>query len=376
MRVNPWTDQRDYALAFGAALGMSATQIAESMSDVTRNSVIGRCYRLHLNLGGKSGRGKKRDPGEKPSKQRVPKTKVVWTTEQDAALAAGVAARRPSREMAAELGHTESAVVSRRSSLGLRIYSVRRFTEVDDSIIRADYAAYVAVEDTAFKLQRSIGVIRQRLLHLNLHRDSRKARLANRFGVEVLALSDDPGEIRRQLAERDQHERAALDSAQAAKVTAVIADMQRALDAGEDRGVAFKAAMLQGATLQAVGDQVGITRERVRQIVGQPVRAPRPQRPPRTIVCKRCEEKFQPNGGGGHKYCPPCREAVAADRIPQMREYQRQYRSSEEGKRYKREWTRRSRLKEKLKAIAPTELARLLRDLADEVDTREVTVVQ
>lgn len=373
MTENTWTLERDYALAFGASLGMSARQIAESFGPaVSRNSVIGRCHRLNLGLS-----GKRRPPPPKVEGSSMPhKTKVSWTPEQDEALRAGIAARRSSREMVVDLGHTESAINSRRKTLGLKTFSMRRFSDEDDAIIKADYAAFVPVEEIALKLGRSIGTLMQRVLHLGLRRDGRKTRLAARFGAEVLAVSDDPAEIRHHLiavAKAKNDERAAI---QEAKIVAAIADMQAVLDGGVERSVAFKAAMLQGATLQAIGDQVGLTRERVRQIVHSRYIP----KQPRTVVCARCETTFQAIGRGPRRFCEPCQEIAAEQarqgKLAYSRNYSRRLRATEEGKTYKRAWTRRSRLKEKLKAVEPSELAGMLREIANEIDTRDEAVVQ
>lgn len=43
----PWPIEQNYALAFGAALGMQAGAIGLCLSK-TRNAVIGRAYRAHL----------------------------------------------------------------------------------------------------------------------------------------------------------------------------------------------------------------------------------------------------------------------------------------------------------------------------------------
>lgn len=364
-----WTQERDYALAFGAALGMSAARIAESMGDVTRNAVIGRANRIGLGLHGKP---RYVAPAPETDASHAGKLKNLWTAEQDAILTAGVAARRSSKDIAAELGRTLSAVFSRRVNLGLRIFTIRRFTNDEDTIIRSDYASFVPVEDTAKKIGRSIGTLRQRILHLGLTRDARKTRLASRFGIDVLSLSDDPAEINRQMQERERQQQEDRKAAEAARVVAALEAMQTALNAGEDRVAAFQAAMLQGATLLAVGDATGISPERVRQLV-HGVRAKSTPKPARTLTCRRCSAEFE--GPGGRWYCTPCREVVAAMKVENLRVYQRQRRQTDEGKQYKRDWTRRSRLKEKLKAVEPAELAKLLRDVANEIDDRDGAAV-
>lgn len=360
---NSWTQDRDYALAFGAALGMSASQIAQSFGGITRNSVIGRCHRLNIGLGGKRRSSAAAAPASSPVPRAPRQRGTIWTAEQDDALRIGVAARRTSKELADELGHTVSAVTTRRQALGLTL-PWRRFTAEEDEIIRADYAAYIPVGETARKVGRSWGTVRQRILQLGIGRDARKTRLAARFGAEVLLISDDPREIRRQLQEAERRRQAELEAANAARIEAALMEMSSAIHDGESRAVAFKAAMLQGATLQQIGDRVSLTRERIRQIVSKP---PVPVQRLRTIVCRRCQNDFQTAGSGDRRYCVECRPIVEENNRIKARAYQSDLRKSEAHRQYRRDWTRRDRLKKKLADLPPSELATMLRQLANDV---------
>lgn len=49
MNGHNWTTEEDYALHFGAGLGMTGSQIALGIG-CTRNAVMGRCHRLHVKL--------------------------------------------------------------------------------------------------------------------------------------------------------------------------------------------------------------------------------------------------------------------------------------------------------------------------------------
>lgn len=76
-----WTQANDYAIAFGAALGMSAGQIGACMGE-SRCAVIGRAWRQKISL----------DPykGPKSFKPRRPKVRRV---RKDGILPLGFAAR-------------------------------------------------------------------------------------------------------------------------------------------------------------------------------------------------------------------------------------------------------------------------------------------
>lgn len=367
MRPGTWTPEQDYALAFGAALGMSARQIAQSLgSGVTRNAVIGRTHRLGMTLSGKRGRSEK----PKIPKERKVRVRNEWTPDQDAALTQGTLEGKTAPQLEKELGRSISAINMRRIALGLS-RQLRRFTPEEDAVIRADYENFVHVEETARKLNRSFGVVRQRLFKFGLSRDGRKTRLAERFGVEVLGLSDNPAEIRRILADGERAKKEAAAVAEVVRIAGVIAEMQAAITAGEPREIAFRAAMLQGVTLQAIGDAVGLTRERIRQLTDGKPRYEHAAPPPRIVTCKRCCSDFQVQGRGNRKYCEPCAEArveeVKEQQRQYAREYQRRLRQTPESKAYRRNWMRRSRIKQKLTDLPPTELASLLRQVANEV---------
>lgn len=366
-----WTPEKDYALRFGAALGMSASQIAGSLNDgTTRNAVIGRCHRHDVQLSGVRPRGldnaKQKQP---PSK---PKTRIPWTLEQDALVINGTLAGKNAKAIAEETGHTESAIHARRFELNMP--ALRRFNEVEDDIIRADYAAFVAVQDTAAKLNRSPGTLRQRHRKLGLReRDGRKTRLANRFGLGVLSISDDPAEVRRVLREGEEAKQAAQKAAFAAKVANALADMRTALDCGEDRIIAFRAAMLAGATLEQVGQEAGITRERVRQIVHN-VRPP--ARPDKTFECQSCHAHHPAPKRGRRKYCDECRLLIDAERAEanreQNREYQARYRVEHRDKwlESKRRSMRRSRARERLTSLGTDDAVEVIRQFADILESR------
>lgn len=360
-----WTPAQDYALAFGAAIGLSASQIAKSFDNgCTRNMVIGRCHRIGLSLNSTAWRPKQDAP---PPKARHRPARLSWSQEHDDLLRRRRSERATTKEIAAELNRTASAVQTRIICLGLT-RSLRHFTEAEDAVIRADYANHIDVYEIAQKLGRTTGTLRQRILHLGLTRDARKTSLAKRFGAEALAISDDPAEIRRILHERAIAKKQEQERAREEKVKTALDEMVAAITDGIDRKVAFQTALLSGATLQQVGDVYGITRERVRQIiydVKPTPSAPKAPAPPHDLICQRCSTSFV-----GHrlkKYCDGCRIVVHRE---YMRQYQEKLRPTPEYKKYHRDWMRRSRLKAKLVNLAPTELQSLLRQLADDIGSR------
>lgn len=296
-----------------------------------------------------------------------------WTPDEDAVLRDGVEARLSVPALSIKIGRSQGAIQARLKHLDLSLArSWNKYTAAEHETIKADFAAFVPIEVTARNLNRTYGSIRQQIHFLGLHRDGRKTRLAKRFGGDVLNLSNDPAEIRRQLAEREQQEQVRLQSEIEKKVANALIEMQTALDAGEDRKVAFQVAMLQGATLQQVGDVVGITRERVRQVVHGVFHYRK--KGPRQITCVRCSEVFEATGPGPLKNCPKCRVVCAEEKRDYQKDYQRARRQSEEGKEYKKIWTRTNRLKARLTELPRDDLAQLLRQIADEVSLKSVPV--
>lgn len=187
MKGHSWEPQEDYAVAFAAGLGLSARETAKALGNgYTRNMVIGRCHRIGISM---NGYAIPRPSAEKERKvlQRLAR-KNLWTPEEEQILRDNFLS---GRARLAELlpGRTIGAIAFRCHSLGLMLYNIRRFTSEHDAIIRERYLAHVPTEKIGQELGRSEGTIHQRILRLGLKRDSRKTRLAKRFGVDVLSIS-------------------------------------------------------------------------------------------------------------------------------------------------------------------------------------------
>jgi excisionase family DNA binding protein len=150
-----------------------------------------------------------------------------------------------------------------------------RFTPEDDAIIAADYKAYVPTTETAEKLGRSDGVIRQRILRLGLRRSNNASRMLE-WAPEHLAKELKSGQLEgaefvRLCHEWRDNETERLKQQQSERAQQIQADMLKQsaeIDARADltRKEKIRAKRMIGLTLQEVADQYGLTRERIRQI--------------------------------------------------------------------------------------------------------------
>jgi hypothetical protein len=147
---------------------------------------------------------------------------------------------------------------------------VRRLTPEENVRIREWYAAYMPAPEIADRLGRSVGVIRQKIFALRLHRDG-GVFACLKWAPEHLksrVLEMDPKAFRDAChAWRNENKiavSAARVSRRAAKLTRVCADIDQNPEL--DRDAKLRAKRIAGVTLQAIGDQHGLTRERVRQL--------------------------------------------------------------------------------------------------------------
>lgn len=274
-RRRTWTDEKVSALRRRYTSGLSDKQISEELG-ISRSSVMNKRHELGL---------LKTQPGR-------------WPEDEVATLAQMLADGASYIEIGRRLKRSKHAVAQKAKDLGLiETRKITRFSQEEDDILRNDFATHVPVEDIAKKLKRTYGTVHQRIFRLGLKRDGRKTRLAKRFGVSALTLSDDPVEIKRILDQQDKEEKEKIIAENKAKVAQALELMQSAIDGGAPRKEAFQAAMLAGATLNDIGEISGITRERVRQIVHgvKPRYYYRPQRPKKK-KCRACGVKFMAIG--------------------------------------------------------------------------------
>ena len=147
-----------------------------------------------------------------------------------------------------------------------RELGLRRFTPEECALIKKDFAAYVPVSETANKLGRSEGTVNRKALQLGLRRPRLSTRLAPAH-LKALAGKIPADEWRAKYSswQRERLLQAQAAQEQAAQETAAkCAEIDAREHLTRDEKIAAKRAA--GVTLQAIGDQHGITRERVRQI--------------------------------------------------------------------------------------------------------------
>lgn len=179
-------------------------------------------------------------------------------------------------EIATDFGCSVATVRNKAVSLGLFQPSPpRKFSPEEDAVIRADYATYVPVDETARKLNRSSGVIRQRLFHhhrdlLNSTRTGRGTRALKRYGIALLDQGATPDEaaaaVRTKLMAAKAVARVAAINASESRRDRMLTAMKEQIANGKPRNEAIFEARSYGCTLQEIASCFDITRERVRQI--------------------------------------------------------------------------------------------------------------
>lgn len=227
---------------------------------------------------------------------------IVWTPEKDAAITSGREAGRSASQLAAQIGTTRNAVIGRWHRLSLppaplkprpvkaarprgpfpfgrgrrakpsfivRGVERRYFSADEEAYIRREYAAYTPTAKIATALGRSNGALRQFIMKLGLTRSgvvskalqnpdySHLLPVFRRLGAESFmeAVAEWCAQaLARQREARAMGERAALEAAKAID----------ALPLARNQKILRKRAL--GLTLEQIGHQHGITRERVRQI--------------------------------------------------------------------------------------------------------------
>jgi hypothetical protein len=179
---------------------------------------------------------------------------------------------------------------------------MRRFTSEEDAIIRRDYAAHVPTIRIARRLNRSNSAIRQRVFYLGMCRSNNITRvmawapphLRAQFDLSEIssqAFLDACYEWRNQQRERNAAAREAETLAHSEAVQAQCAVIDQRADLTRREKIVAK--RLAGMTLDAIGKQHGLTRERVRQIaakVAEPKPTGRPRKSPTSPAPNRVKK--------------------------------------------------------------------------------------
>jgi len=156
--------------------------------------------------------------------------------------------------------------------------TIRRFTPEEVALLTKMYLEYAPTIEIARVLGRDEGTVRQKVLHLGLRRSKYVSRAlgwapphirervstlsANEFLEECHAWREKQHESCRLLSKEEGERRFTEIAATCAEIDASLA---------LSRNEKMIAKRIAGATLQFVGNQHGITRERVRQLtVGRP----------------------------------------------------------------------------------------------------------
>lgn len=151
----------------------------------------------------------------------------------------------------------------------------RRFTPEDDVLLRDAYINQRNLVEVAAQIGCSYGVLRQRISHhhkdlVNTVRTPVGTKALKRYGADLMQHGATPGEAARAIQSK------IIKAKAAARVAAITAKERHAkqkletmlteISNGKDRDLAMFEARMLGLSLEVIGQAIGITRERVRQV--------------------------------------------------------------------------------------------------------------
>lgn len=179
-------------------------------------------------------------------------------------------------DIALSFGVSLSTIRDKAINLGLLTPKAgRRFDAGEDAIIRADYLANADLKETANKLGRTYGDVRQRIFHhhkdlLNSGRTGRGTKALKRYGPGILAHGETPDAaaqaLKAKMIAAKVAARVAAQNAKAARRNFIVETMMNQIAEGRNRNQAIFEARACGVELVKIAEPLGITRERVRQI--------------------------------------------------------------------------------------------------------------
>lgn len=278
---NFWTEERDEIIRSMFPQQKTAAEVAEVLG-VSRNAVLGRAHRLNV----KKRVMEKQNPSRKKKgkRLRLPRQSITshrdWLIENEFHILMKdmKEAGMTWREVGDQLGVSYLTVQYWVNILGIRksLDEPRiRFSDEDVNYIRTAWAAFAPVEDIADKLNRSYGTIRQKIMSLQHAgllgaRNHYGARVYKKYGKDLLQEGVDPEEVFKRVNEAKVEAlvaaKAQAKNAKERRITLALEQMHKSIADGEDRNVAIFRCRAEGVTLERLGDEFNITRERIRQI--------------------------------------------------------------------------------------------------------------
>lgn len=265
----------DAVVVAGFKEGLSARLIADKIG-VTRNSVLGRTFRLGL-CQPRSARRAASIKARRNTLVRISAKEQISPAQLVERIVDMKDIGNTWGEIAETFGVTAVQVRNWAIEQGGFVPGPRQKFHTDEEIayIVEAWQRNETLEAIADHLGRSYGVIRQTVHRLRKKsvidtRDPNKTRLLRQYGETALAAGATATEALRKMAEAKQLAFAAATNASRAAKRKHHDDsltiMRAALAAGADRDACIFAARAEGVVLEDIAAEIGVTRERIRQI--------------------------------------------------------------------------------------------------------------
>ncbi len=278
-----WTEERDNVIRNMFAERKTAAQTAEALG-VSRNAVLGRAHRLTI----KGRLEKVKKPLGRPKKaalkRREPHQGGIarrdWLVENDfpTLMKDMKEAGMTWKEIGAALGVSFSTISNWVNLLELRKpleYERTPFSEEEMEYIKTAWAAYVPLEDMADKMGRTYGTLRQKVLWMQRAnklsgRSHYGTRIYKKYGASLLEEGVNVEDLHHKLADAKvaafSAAKTQAKNAKTKRVNLAIQQMKKNIEEGMDRNMAIFRCRAEGVTLEILGAEFNITRERIRQL--------------------------------------------------------------------------------------------------------------